>query len=210
MKRTLLLGALVLLVMLIALSALKRPQPSNLTAQPEDEIGVELVSPNLLEPTPTTPDFGRGGSSYADPGGLFSVLYPNEYVFDDSDPKHARIYYRAETNRAQGEITDGVLVVFEAVPLQGKSLEEAVDARISDATADGSTEVTQPKRATLVNGYPGFSYEIGGFGAATTIVLRKDTQAETALAITYVVADPENRGYQRQVDAMLQTLQLFK
>jgi hypothetical protein len=151
-----------------------------------------------------------GGSSYADPAGDYSFLYPNDYTLDTKDPVHIRVYVRGDMQRPQSEMSDGVLIVFESIDLQGKSLESVVDERLQQAVADGTSEIMQPKTALSLNKYPGFTYELKGLGSSTTVLLQKTLQSNQALSVTYIVADPQNKGYQADVDAVLATVKLLK
>lgn len=155
-------------------------------------------------------DLGAGGSSYLDEKGVYSVLYPNDYTLDTQDPKHIRIYKRAESQRPQGEISDGVLMVFESVDLQGKSLESLVDTRIKEATADGSSQVSQSKKAITIDTYPGFSYSLKGVGSSQNFILQKDGASPYAVILTYAVNDPDQKGYQKEVEAVVSSLKLLK
>ncbi len=166
------------------------------------------VSPTYT-PTPQK-DLGSSGSSYLDSKGVYSVLYPNDYVLDAQDLDHVRIYKTGNTERPQSEMSDGALVVFESVDLQGKSLEVLVDTRIKEATADGTSEIIDAKKAIVMNTYTGFRYTLRGLGISQNIILQKDVSSPYALVITYAVSDPEKKGYQQEVDAVLSTLKLVK
>lgn len=180
-----------------------------------------LISPSSVTPTssqipdisatpPSPMDLGAGGSSYLDTKGVFSILYPNDYILDTSDPIHIRIYKRGETQRPQSEMSDGALVVFETIDLNGTSLEAFVDSRINEATADGTSEIIESKKAIMHNSYPGFSYSIRGLGESNNLVLQKDKNSSSAVFITYSVSDPEGRGYQKEIDAALASIKLLK
>lgn len=161
-------------------------------------------------PTGDTNDLKAGGSSYLDPQGTFSVLYPNDYTLDTQDAAHPRIYKRGETQRPQSEMSDGVIVVFETINLEGKSLEDEVDSRIKAATLDGTSEIIQPKKAITLNAYPGYQYEIRGLGSSTNVFVEKSSESKTAVLITYMVSDPTQKGYQDDVQVILSTLNLLK
>ncbi|MBI5044586.1 MAG: hypothetical protein HZC02_01560 [Candidatus Levybacteria bacterium] len=152
-----------------------------------------------------------GGSSLSDPKGVFSILYPNDYKTDtQNNGQYIRIYKTGSTQRGQTEMYDGVIITFESITLNSQKLESFVDEHIKSSTVDGTTTVSQPKRATVVNGYPGFSYTLHGLGESTYIVLQKDTQSDYAVSISYAVMDPEKVGYQQEVDATFSTIQLLK
>lgn len=151
-----------------------------------------------------------GGSSYLDPQGLYSFLYPNDYVLDTNDPKHPRIYKRGETQRPQGEMSDGILVVFESIDLGSQKLEQWVDNHIKQITADGTNEIVKNKEATTLNNFPGFTYEVKGLGTSTYLVLQKTAQSPSAVVIAYSISDPTSKNYQNELGAILTTFQILK
>ncbi len=159
---------------------------------------------------PTAPPLGAGGSSFMDPKGVFTVLYPADYEVDTSDSEHPRLFKRGETQRPQTELYDGALIVFESVNLEGKTLSAFLDDRIKDATENGMQEVIKPKAAASFNTYPGYAYTLRGLGASTYTAVQKDTQSDNAVIISTLVADPENKGYQAEVDATLNSITLLK
>jgi len=136
------------------------------------------------------------------------LLYPNDYTLDESDPIHIRIFKRGPSAREQSEITNGVLMVFESVILKDQTLEELTDERIQESTKTGT--ITQEKKAILLGTYPGFTYQTGGFGEATHLILQKDTNSQSAIIISYTINDPTNKNYSDEVAAILSTLELYK
>lgn len=183
---------------------MNRPIPSVVPAQPSEPA---LATPT---PRPEVEALLRGGSSLSDPEGLYSILYPNTYVVDTSDPLHPRIFKHGATQRGQTEMYDGVIMVFESIDLVDVTLEEWVDRRIREASGDGVSTLIKEKTPITLNTYPGFTYQMRGLGEFTSIVVQKNLQSTQALLITYMVADPENVGFQRDVDATLATLQLLQ
>lgn len=162
-----------------------------------------------LTPAPTVP-LGASGSSFLDPKGVFTVLYPSDYEIDISDPIHPRIFKRGETQRPQTEIYDGALIVFESIDLRNQTLSSWIDARIKDSSENGMQEVVKPKAAASFNNYKGFSYTLRGLGETTYTAIQKDTSSKNAVIISTLVADPENKGYQQEVDATLNSITLLK
>jgi len=188
-------------------TATPSPQPTITTdASPSQVFGVD----QFIQASPDTSTLKAGGSSYSDPQGVFSFLYPNDYTIDHSGGEQfTRIYKRGSTQRPQSEISDGVLVVFERVNLGGKTLSDWVDAQIEQAKTAGS-EITQPKKEITLNDFSGYTYAVRSLGESTYVVLRKDPNSDYAVSITSLVADPQQKGYQKEVDAILATLDLRK
>jgi hypothetical protein len=181
-----------------------------LTSQKETIPTPSPVPPSLSPTASAQLDLGRGGNSYRDPNNIFTFLYPNDYTLDTQDPLHIRIYKRGETQRPQSEMSNGALLVFEPIKLPDTSLETWVDTRIRQSTADGTSEITEAKKSITQNGYPGFYYAIRGLGISQNLILQKDKNSDYAVMITYAVSDPKERGYQKEVDAVLSSLTFIK
>lgn len=163
-----------------------------------------------IQPTANVQTIQSGGSSFTDSQNVFSILYPADYKLDTTDPIHPRIYKTGATQKGQTEMYDGVVVVFETIQLNGKPLSTWVDEQIKTLAADGVSQLVSPKQALTVKTYPGFTYELRGLGDAKTYVLQKNTSSKYAVVITAMVADPEQVGYQKDVDTILSTLQILQ
>lgn len=208
MKNGVLIAVLLLLVAGMVSAYLFKPE------EPEQALPTELSQSATPEPQQSPsqqPEAIPAGSSVYESPGSYRLVYPNEYIVEAADDTpYTRIYKRGATQRGQTEMYDGVILVLEAVALEGKPLSEVVDARITAATADGTSEVLEPKQATALNGNPGFSYQLRGLGSSSYLIVQKSEQSNSAVSITYLVADPENRGYQEEVNAILSTVELLK
>lgn len=161
-------------------------------------------------PTTDTTNLQAGGSSYAEENGVYTVLYPSDFVLDESDKLHIRIYKTGPTQQGQTEMYDGVLLVFEVINLNGKNLSEWVDTTIQTLTENGTSEITEPKQASSINNLSGFTYSVRGLGESKNYVFQKDENSNTAVLITTLVSDPGNIGFQNQVDQILSTLEILK
>lgn len=152
-----------------------------------------------------------GGSSYADPKGVFTFLYPNDYKMDtQNNGQYIRFIKIGETQKGQTEIYDGVLIHFEVATLDDQSLSEFVDSRIIQVPADGSSEVVEQKQSVKIGNYSGYKYKVRSLGTSDYIVLAKDENASNAVIITTLIADPQSKNYQGEVEASLLTIQLLK
>lgn len=152
-----------------------------------------------------------GGNSYLDPKGVYVFLYPNDYKIDtQGDGQYTRIYKTGATQRGQTEMYDGIIMVFETVKLQGQTMDQWVDQRIKESTADGTVEITQPKKPTTMNKYPGFTYKARGLGEADYLIIQKSPTSEYVVSITTSVSDPQQKNYQKEVDAVLAGIELLK
>jgi len=153
----------------------------------------------------------QGGSSYSDSKGIFSMLYPNDYVLDlQGNGQYIRITKKGATQRGQTEMYDGVIMVFEPIELKGMPLAQVIDARIAEIKVSGTSELVKDKTPITVGAHSGYEYTIRSLGESTYTVLQKDSNSPYAVSISRLVADPEEVGYQKEVDAIFQTLQFLK
>lgn len=205
MKSPILIAIIVLLVLLGGFFLVRQSGST--------KVITPVVTPTASIPitgTPNTNTLEQGGASFLDPSGVFNILYPSDYKLDTTDSKHPRIYKQGATQKGQTEMYDGVLIVFETVNLNGANLNTWTDNYIKTLTTDGSVEITKAKQATTLNGFPGFTFKARGLGESTYYVVEKDSNSQNAVLINYSVNDPQNVGFQTQVDTTLATLQLLK
>lgn len=204
------IGVLLLLVIggvVVMQQMQKAPSP---LSEDSKQTSSETVE-NFVTSVPDTADLKAGGSSYREVNGLYTFLYPNDYeLFTQPGDPHTRITKKGATQKGQTELYDGVLIDFESVNLDGMTLEAFVDKRITEATANGMSEVVDAKKMTKLNNYPGFTYELRGLGTTRYLAIQKDVQSDSAVILSFLVADPENMGYQKEVDAILSTLELLQ
>ncbi len=202
-------GIVLVVILIAAMFMVKKPAP-----QPSvSEITPSPISTIPADSIPASSDIDRlrtTGKTYTDPQGLYTFIYPDNYNLDTTDPVHIRIYKRGEMQRPQSELSDGVLIVFEAIDLKNQSLERWVDSTIKQLTADDTSTISHAKSVTTVNTYSGYTFGIQGLGDSTHIVIQKDPQSSQALDITYQVNDPVQKNYQQEVISILSSLQLNK
>ncbi|MBP7967725.1 hypothetical protein KAZ66_05670 [Candidatus Woesebacteria bacterium] len=207
MKKSSILTLLIIIAILGYNYYLKQSQSTPITETPATTPSVK----QFILSNPDTSILRAGGSSYTDPQSVYTFLYPNEYSIDHHDGDTiTRISKRGATQKGQTEMYDGVIMVFQLVDLENKTLSSWVDNHIKEMTSDGTSELTQPKKAIAMYEYPGFTYGIRSLGESTYLLVQKDTRSKFALNITFLVADPELKDYQKEVDAILATLELRK
>lgn len=209
--KSLLIGLLIVILIVgggVYLFSTKRNAPSSVTT--------ENISPNPQEDNASADpqivnDLKAGGSSYSDPDGVFSILYPNDYKQDSqNNGEVTRFFKQGPTQKGQTEMYDGVIVTIEKINLQGKTLSQWVDETLTKAAADGTSQIIEGKKAITMNTYPGYTYTMRGLGEFKALVMQKDTNSPVAIRITQLIADPGNLGFQKEADAMLSTLSLLK
>jgi hypothetical protein len=152
----------------------------------------------------------KGGLSYSDKKEIFTFLYPLGYTIDEMNGGEIiRIYKKGDTQQGQTEMYDGVIVTFQPQQLTD-SLESYVDSQIEMATKDGTGELTSGKKAVVVGGSPGFTYTIRSLGESIHYVLQKDANSQYGVDITYLVADPQKVGFQKEVDNIISSIKFLK
>lgn len=205
------IGLIAVVVVTLLVGSYFLTSSRNNTPTPSSRIGPFPTDiEQQVQPTSDTSALRAGGSSYLDSEGIYNFLYPPDYKLDTSDEVHIRIYKAGATQTGQTEMYDGVLVVFETINRGNQTLEQWVDNNIKNSTADGTLKIINPKKATTINGYPGFTYRTQGLGEAEYYVFAKDDSSKNALVITTAVNDPKNVGFENEVKTILSTVELFK
>ncbi len=214
MRSYLLTGIVILLILGFAVvlkikngrTAVPPTSNEELTQVPEQTLPTEVtVTVSAAD------DLRQGGSSYLDPNGVYSFLYPNDFKFDtQNNGQVVRVYKQGPTQRGQTEMYDGAIVVFQSENLGAMNLSDWVDKKIKDSTADGSMMVTEAKKPLNIKKYIGFTYELRGLGESQYYVISKDPDSRNAVVITTLVADPEKVGFQKEVDSIFSTIELYK
>ncbi len=185
------------------------PLEATVPAMIETPHTVEATQPtSVLTSNPDTTQLRTAGSKFQDPQNRYSFYYPTDYQLDIQDSEHIRLVKRGATQQGQTELYDGALIVFEPLTLKGSALEGVVNTRIQNSLSDGTSETLQPKKAIILNGHPGFSYELRGLGSSTYLVIQKTPTSNFALSITFMVSDPEDVGYHNTVEEILATVEL--
>ncbi len=152
-----------------------------------------------------------GQNRYQDPKGVYVISFPAEYTQDEeNNGQMMRLSKRGATQQGQTEMYDGIIVVFESIALPNQSLSSWTDAYIRSTTSDGTLNVVEAKKPTTVHNYPGYTFSLQGLGTSKYIVVHKDASSSAAVMMTMLVADPNQLGYQHEVDSILATLQLEK
>lgn len=203
---------LIIVILLLAAGTLlffvsNRPAQPSLTT--DTEVTTSPTVDTSLSGTPDTSALRAGGSSYRDPDGMYTFLYPSDYVLDEQGENRVRIYKRAPSARPQGEMTDGVILEFETVRLQGQTLQQWIAARVNQSDPDDTLPLAERSQATVLNTYPGYIYAVSDSGDTSQIVVQRTAGADTAVNIMTLIQDPQGNNYRREVDAILSTLELL-
>lgn len=184
-----------------------RPKSSDIRITPMVSTPTTIMNPTGYG----NPELGAGGSTYLDPKGVFNLLYPDDFKIDQQgDGQYTRLTKIGGTQKGQTEMYDGILMVFEVIDLQNQTLEEWVDMTIKTSTQDGTMAVIEPKSPVTLNGYNGFTYTLRGLGASKYMVVQKNVDSKYAVSIVSAVDDPENLGYQAEVDSIFSHMSLLK
>lgn len=109
------------------------------------------------------------------------------------------------TQKAQTDMSDGALMYFWAGDLVGKSLKEFVDEIANDSEV---SILLRPVTPTTFKNQRGYTFQKRGLGDVTSIYISKDNMSYFALS--YVVEDPTNQGFQKTVNTILSTFKFTK
>ena len=213
MKALGLIGIVLIVVIISYVFIFKQNIPDVIPAIIPTETTDFLSPTEIIRPEPSidNSDLKQGGSSLSDPAGVYSILYPSDYTFDSqNNGQHQRIYKAGSTQKGQTEMYDGVIMVFEVIMLDNQTLSDWVDNTLKQTTADGTSEVVEIKKPIQINSQPGFTYATRGLGISTYYIVQKNSQSNYAALIATSVNDPQNIGYQKEVDKILSTLEVQK
>ncbi|MFA9288662.1 MAG: hypothetical protein ACEQSA_02170, partial [Weeksellaceae bacterium] len=127
------------------------------TRNNKDQISREKTDVNVTDSTPQplpsvdVSDLRAGGSSFREETGAYNFLYPADYVLDETDKQHIRIYKTGPTQQGQTELYDGAIIVYEVITLEEKNLSDWVDNYLTTVTTDGTTKIVEPKKEISLN-----------------------------------------------------------
>jgi hypothetical protein len=175
----------------------------------------KTFSSTVMSPTPSILTPSSSDSSltnlYTDVKGIYSIRYPNDFQLDtQSDNNAIRLTKIGETQQGETELYDGIVIQIETSELNGRILSDWVDEAIANATKDGVTTLIDPKNPVSINGYQGFTYTIEGLGTFNHRIIQKDETSNYAVTIVTTVNDPEDNGYEFEVDSILLSLNILK
>lgn len=203
MSKLIAIVGVILLVLILAYSFLSKNKP--LTALPSSSPTSSLqADPSKVD------ELKQGGSSYSDPNGVYVFLYPSEYKLDtQNNGEVVRIYKVGPTQKGQTEIYDGVVMTFEKQNLNGKGLENWTNDYIKSLTNGDTIELIKDKEKTQVNGQVAYTFVLRGLGEHQYYSISK-TNSDFVIISASNVSDPGNLGFQKEVDAILTTLEIIK
>lgn len=148
---------------------------------------------------------------YEDPQGRFRFNHPMDYTLvAEQSGQSVRLTKAGPTQKAQTEMYDGAVLVFEPMTIRGQTLEQWIDAHIQETTTDGTVEIIEPKRALTLNGKAGFTYTSRGLGTFQNYFFRYNEQSPMVLSITTLVNDPTNAGFQAEIDRIMASVEILK
>jgi hypothetical protein len=144
-------------------------------------------------------------------------LYQNrEFGFQIHHPPEATVGQEAETNikftylggpQATGEVTDGfTLTVGTHRKPAGQSLRDFAESYYQDQLRAG-TSVSAPSRTELY-GVEAYRFQIETLGEVTIYAVEA-SDADRAHTISYIIADPNDSGYESMVEDMLRTFRII-
>lgn len=143
---------------------------------------------------------------YRDPNGVFSISYPDDYEMTVTD-SYVRLFKQGVTQEVDTGLSDYASVVIEVDQLESQSLLQYTEAKSKNP---GNGGLLREVEATELNGYAGYAYTSHGMGFNKHHILQSGTNSPYVVDVITAVVDPANEGYQDEVDAILETVQLLK
>jgi hypothetical protein len=169
---------------------------------------VVLPTPSMINPTSTDSSLTN---THTDVNGIYSIRYPNDFQLDTLPDNNAiRLTKIGKTQQGETELYDGVTIQIETNELNGRMLSDWVDETIERSTDNGVSAIVEPKNPISINGYQGFAYTVEGLGVFNHRIIQKNETSNYAVTIVTTVNDPEDNGYEFEVDSILLSLNMLK
>ncbi len=132
----------------------------------------------------------------------YTFSYPS-VDFELTENESVRVTFIGPTQAEGTEVYDGIILEFGTItPLGDQLLLPYVKEDLGEQREHA--EVIKEPTPIKVNGIDGYTYTISGLGEFTFIYL-PTPDGKSVVRINYLVADPENSGYQKIVDDMLES-----
>jgi hypothetical protein len=133
----------------------------------------------------------------------FAMQHPPQMNVHDNGNELVFVHL-GPTQREGTEVYDGISlsVARETFARGVNSLQRHAEQQLAAAQQHGTIVV--PLQPRTVAGLSGYAYTLEGLGRFTVIFVPHTMN--TTLRLSYLVADPQNRGYQTMVDRMLSSL----
>jgi len=138
---------------------------------------------------------------YTDTKYHFTFKYPADVQLKKNDVS-VSLTKTGPTQKTEAEFYDALQIIFGFGNLQGKTLEEIVDADIQKGTE--VSEMLKAKEAITFNDYEGFTFTRSGLGAYKHIYI-KHPSLQIYIQIIDGTSDPSNQGFEKTVDQILST-----
>ncbi len=199
-----LIGLLVVMVAVALGTYLYSTEFPDLQA-PNDELISADPSPLVLEDQAANQDDVPDGWLFMESEEHeFSVAYPPEVEVQDRQDEGVAFLFTGATQAQGTELFDGYVITFRQEGYQDDSFLTYVQRRHAELEDEPATSEITAVLPVIVAGYSGFAFNVTGLGTFRHVYIPSGDKE--ALLITYLVADPENLGYQEDVDMMLSSL----
>lgn len=136
----------------------------------------------------------------------FSLLVPADATASRVGDSRVEFTYLGPGNEPNTEIADGFTATVFREPTDAPSVVGYADRVLAEVRERSDTTITRGREAQMVDGKRAyrFSYR-GALGNEITTYIFLDESV--GYQVSYSVTDPENRGYERMVSTMLESLQ---
>jgi len=176
-----------------------RPEP-----QPEPSPRPVATVLPTAEDTQTMDRQPQGWSVYQSEEG-WSLDYPAELEVRETQEGGVNFNYMGETQTLGTELFDGYSINIRMSGLGTNSLEELVERERQEMIEEPAVMEVSEAQEKMVAGFEGYEFEVKSLGVFRHLYLL--VGEGEYLEISYLVADPENVGYQDTVDEMLESLE---
>ncbi len=170
-------------------------EPLDEKDQKDQEEGTPLV--------PTTFD-----NVYISQEAGFHMEYPEEVTIEEKASGYTSFYLSGPTQREDTEFYDGISIRIQQEELEeGITLEKQAQTLAEQDSELG--EVTEEVQEVTLNGVQGYTYSSQTIGSEITSYLLEYPDSNQYLHVINGTADPENQGYEKTAQQMLETIELL-
>jgi hypothetical protein len=210
MKNPFLLGALAVLIILIAglfyyevTDWFDFNQTQISSSQKTTSPSSTLLAPKPI-PSQTPAPIPEDWETFSSETFGISVKHPKDFTAEETQ-EGVRVLKLGPTQSLGTELYDGISILIRTGSLEGVSLEKYVDLQIQEIKDQPINAKVSEKREVKVLELNGFSYNVSSLGEATYILLPKGQNQY--LEIINSTVDPSNFGYQKTVDLIISSLE---
>jgi hypothetical protein len=218
-RRQQVLGATILVLLLIVVALLinqNQEQMDNNDTVPSPTEAITIIPPGRNRGTPPlTPAVTNGAGQTRGWQTLTSdtlnltVMYPPGAEVNQNQPESdLRISIIGEEQKQQTELTDGLVLIFNAYqPQNNQSLQEFVNERRTQIQSQETTESVSSVNSTNIGSHSGFTFTVDGeMGISRYYYISPSSQV---IEITEVIQPQDSANYKQISTNVLNSLEVL-